>query len=105
MRFIAATLSFLFVMLVLGGAGMLWVFWTFGRGLPDYEQLANYDPPVVTRVHAGNGALLAEYAREKRLFMPVEAIPPQLIAAFCQPRIKAFTSISGLICGLWRGRL
>ena len=61
-------LSVLFLMLVIGFGGMLWVFWTYGRDLPDYEQLANYEPPVVTRVHAGNGALLAEYAREKRLF-------------------------------------
>ena len=96
MRFIAATLSFLFVMLVLGGAGILWVFWTFGRDLPDYEQLANYEPPVVTRVHAGNGALLAEYAREKRLFMPVEAIPPQLIAAFLSAEDKGFYTHFGI---------
>ena len=96
MRFIAATLSFLFLMLVLGGAGILWVFWTFGRDLPDYEQLANYEPPVVTRVHAGNGALLAEYAREKRLFMPVEAIPPQLIAAFLSAEDKGFYSHFGI---------
>ena len=34
---------------------------TYGRDLPDYQQLANYDPPVVTRIHAGDGALLAEY--------------------------------------------
>ena len=48
-------------------AMVLWVFWTYGRDLPDYQQLANYDPPVVTRIHAGDGALLAEYANEKRL--------------------------------------
>ena len=66
---------------MLAVAGILWVFWTYGKDLPDYQQLANYEPPVVTRIHAGNGALLAEYASEKRLFVPVEAIPPRLIHA------------------------
>ena len=42
-------------------------FWTYGKGLPDYQQLANYEPPVVTRVHAGNGALLAGYAVKEAL--------------------------------------
>ncbi len=83
-------LSVLFLMLVIGFGGMLWVFWTYGRDLPDYEQLANYEPPVVTRVHAGNGALLAEYAREKRLFVPVEAIPPRLIQAFLSAEDSGF---------------
>ena len=77
-------------MAMLGGAGILWIFWTYGKGLPDYQQLANYEPPVVTRVHAGNGALLAEYASEKRLFVPVEAIPSRLIQAFISAEDKAF---------------
>ena len=76
LRFISITLSLVFLMCMLAGAGILWVFWTYGKDLPDYQQLANYEPPVVTRIHAGNGALLAEYASEKRLFVPVEAIPP-----------------------------
>ncbi|MDC0993553.1 penicillin-binding protein, partial [Alphaproteobacteria bacterium] len=82
LRFISITLSFVFLMCMLAGIGILWVFWTYGKDLPDYQQLANYEPPVVTRIHAGNGALLAEYASEKRLFVPVEAIPPRLIHAF-----------------------
>ncbi|MDC1383309.1 penicillin-binding protein 1A [Candidatus Puniceispirillum sp.] len=89
-RFVSITLSLIFLMLLLVGAGILWVFWTYGKGLPDYQQLANYQPPVVTRVHAGNGALLAEYASEKRLFVPVEAIPPRLIQAFISAEDKAF---------------
>ena len=90
LRFIAISLSLVVLMMTLAGAGVLWVFWTYGKGLPDYQQLANYEPPVVTRVHAGNGALLAEYASEKRLFVPVEAIPPRLIQAFISAEDKAF---------------
>lgn len=78
------------------GAGILWVFWTYGKDLPDYQQLANYEPPVVTRIHAGNGALLAEYASEKRLFVPVEAIPPRLIHAFISAEDKAFYNHFGI---------
>ena len=90
LRLISITLSLIVLAVMLAGAGVLWIFWTYGKGLPDYQQLANYEPPVVTRVHAGNGALLAEYASEKRLFVPVEAIPPRLIQAFISAEDKAF---------------
>ena len=73
-----------------GIGGVLWVFWSFGRDLPDYAKLADYEPPVVTRIHAGDGALLAEYATQKRLFMPTQAMPPDLIAAFLSAEDKSF---------------
>ncbi len=95
-RFISIALSLVVLILMLVGAGVLWVFWTYGKGLPDYQQLANYEPPVVTRIHAGNGALLAEYAREKRLFVPVEAIPSRLVQAFISAEDKAFYSHFGV---------
>ena len=85
LRFLGVV-SVLFSLLFLGtigaGAGVLWIIWTYGKGLPDYHQLARYEPPVATRIHAGNGALIAEHATEKRVFMPVEAMPPRLIQAF-----------------------
>ena len=96
LRVVSFTLSFVFLLFLLGAGGVLWVFWTYGRDLPDYEQLANYEPPVVTRVHAGNGALLAEYASEKRLFIPVEAIPPRLIQAFLSAEDKGFYQHFGI---------
>ena len=65
--------------------------------LPDYQQLANYDPPVVTRIHAGDGALLAEYANEKRLFVPVGALPPQIVEAFVSAEDKGFYQHLGSI--------
>ncbi|MFQ5938541.1 MAG: hypothetical protein ACE5KL_00520 [Alphaproteobacteria bacterium] len=55
-------LVFLMTLAVVGIAGIVYVLWTFGRDLPDYRQLATYEPPTVTRVHAGDGRLLAEYA-------------------------------------------
>jgi penicillin-binding protein 1A len=72
----------------IGGAG--YIFYKFGRGLPDYKQLANYQPPVMTRVHAGDGRLLAEYAEQKRIFVPKKAMPRQVIQAFLSAEDKNF---------------
>ncbi len=84
----------LFSLALLGGGaavgGVIWLFWEYGRDLPEYGQLAQYDPPVMTRVHAGNGALLAEYATERRVFVPVTEIPQPLIAAFLSAEDKDF---------------
>ena len=70
--------------------GAIWVFWEYGRDLPDYRQLANYSPPVTTRVHAGDGSLMAEYAVERRVFVPVTAMPRQVINAFISAEDKNF---------------
>ena len=64
--------------------------------LPDYRVLKDYQPPVTTRVHAADGALLAEYARERRLFQPVETIPPLLVEAFLSAEDKNFFSHTGI---------
>ncbi|MEL0196305.1 MAG: penicillin-binding protein 1A [Rhodobiaceae bacterium] len=93
---VSVLFSLLFLGLVAATAGILWIFWTYGKELPDYHQLARYEPPVATRIHAGNGALIAEHAREKRVFMPVEAMPPRLIQAFLSAEDKAFYSHFGI---------
>lgn len=98
-RFVGAVtvlVSLLFLGIVAATAAVLWVFWTYGKDLPDYYQLAKYEPPVATRIHAGNGALIAEHATEKRVFMPVEAMPPRLIQAFLSAEDKAFYSHFGV---------
>lgn len=66
------------------------------RDLPNYEVLASYEPPVATRVHAGNGALMAEYAREKRLFLPIQAIPDRVKAAFISAEDQNFYTHPGV---------
>ena len=85
----------LFGALLLAGAGLFGL-WHFSRGLPDYRQLATYDPPVMTRLHAGDGTLMAEFARERRLFVPVEAIPQRVIEAFLSAEDKTFYSHPGI---------
>ena len=64
--------------------------------LPDYTVLKDYQPPVTTRVHAADGTLLAEYARERRLFQPIETIPPLIINAFISAEDKDFYTHSGI---------
>ena len=76
--------------LMVAGGGLIWVFWNWGRDLPDYRQLATYEPAVATRIHAGNGALLAEFASQKRVFVPVKSMPPQLVNAFLSAEDKSF---------------
>ncbi|MEE8334676.1 MAG: transglycosylase domain-containing protein, partial [Alphaproteobacteria bacterium] len=89
-------IAILLVAAVGGAAAGVAVFWHFGRGLPDYQQLAEYQPPMVTRVHAGDGRLLAEFAREKRVFVPIDAIPKLLIKAVLSAEDKNFYSHPGV---------
>lgn len=93
-------LKILIVLVILAGlagagtAGL--AVWYFGRDLPDYEQLANYQPPIVTRVYAGDGRLMAEYATEKRVFIPIKAMPPLVIHAFLAAEDKNFYTHPGV---------
>jgi penicillin-binding protein 1A len=70
--------------------------WYFGRDLPDYRALLNYQPPIVTRIHAGDGRLLAEYATEKRIFVPITAMPPLVTNAFVAAEDRNFYTHSGI---------
>jgi penicillin-binding protein 1A len=81
---------------VLGAAFAGLAYWHFSRDLPDYQQLAAYQPPIVTRVHAGDGRLLAEYATERRVFVPVAAMPPLVIHAFLAAEDKNFYTHPGV---------
>ena len=54
-------------------------FWYFSIGLPDYKKLSDYQPPISSRVYSSDGKLVAEYAIEKRLFVPYESIPEIVI--------------------------
>jgi penicillin-binding protein 1A len=66
------------------------------KDLPDYEVLAKYSPPVTTRVHADDGSLIAEYAHERRLFLPIQAIPDRVKAAFLSAEDKNFYQHNGV---------
>jgi penicillin-binding protein 1A len=84
------------VLFVAGSAGAAYVLWKSSQDLPDYESLAKYEPPVMTRIHAHNGALIAEYARERRIFVPINTIPKRVIAAFLSAEDRRFYEHGGV---------
>ena len=79
--------------------GLMFLFstlWYFSSDLPDYKILANYKPPISSRVHSGEGQLIAEYAIQKRLFIPYESIPQKVINSFLSAEDKNFFSHPGI---------
>jgi penicillin-binding protein 1A len=86
----------LLLVAIAGAAGAFYFVQRYGTDLPEYRQLASYSPPTVTRVYAGDGRLMQEYAEEKRVFVPVEAMPKRLIQAFLAAEDKNFYSHPGI---------
>src|SRR5436853_7473780 len=84
------------VVFLAGATAAAGLLWHFSRELPDYSQLQNYEPAVMTRVHAVDGSLLAEYARERRLYIPIQAVPKLVINAFIAAEDKNFYEHSGI---------
>ena len=93
MGWIFAGGTIIFLVCVTAVAGLLW---HFSKELPDYSQLQDYEPAVMTRVHASDGSLLAEYARERRLYIPIQAIPKGVVNAFLAAEDKNFYEHGGL---------
>ena len=80
-------------------AGLLFLFstlWYFSLDLPDYKILAKYKPPISSRVHSGEGNLIAEYALQKRLFIPYDSIPKEVVHSFLSAEDKNFFSHPGI---------
>ena len=96
MKTLGIVLGSIVLFAALAGGAIAFVFFHYGRDLPDHNQLAAYEPPVMTRVHAGDGRLLAEHAREKRLFVPLNAMPHRVIQAFLAAEDKAFYEHFGI---------
>ncbi len=91
------------VMALLGAAGVALYVVSISKDLPDYEVLAKYEPPVMTRVHSSDGQLMAEFARERRLYLPIQAVPDRVKAAFISAEDKNFYQHPGVdISGLAR---
>jgi len=88
---------------LLAAAGLAVYVTQLTKDLPDYEVLAKYEPPVTTRIHASDGALMAEFARERRLYLPIQAVPDRVKAAFLSSEDKNFYTHPGIdIMGLGR---
>jgi penicillin-binding protein 1A len=85
--------AIVFVVGVAAAAGLLW---HYSKSLPDYSQLQDYEPAVMTRVHAADGSLLAEYAHERRLYIPIQAVPKLVTNAFVAAEDKNFYEHGGI---------
>lgn len=81
--------------LLVAGAVAIYI-GSLAKDLPDYEVLANYEPPVTTRIHASDGSLMAEYAHERRLYLPIQAVPDRVKAAFLSAEDKNFYNHPGI---------
>ncbi len=77
-------------------AGVAWFIHDMSKDLPDYEVLNAYEPPVTSRIHSSDGELMAEYARERRLYLPIQAVPEMIKAAFLSAEDKNFYKHSGI---------
>ena len=95
-KILVVLFSTLFFLAIVAAAGVIGVFYHYGKDLPDYHQLAHYEPPVTTRVYAGDGSLVIEYAEQKRLYVPFNAIPQKVIHAFLSAEDKNFYEHSGV---------
>jgi penicillin-binding protein 1A len=84
------------VVFLVGIAAVAGLIWHYSKDLPDYSQLQDYEPPVMTRVHASDGALLGEYSKERRLYLPIQAVPKLVINAFLAAEDKSFYEHGGI---------
>jgi penicillin-binding protein 1A len=98
-RFILSFLGGIFTTLTMGLAMVALsigaVFWIYGRDLPSHESLAQYTPPTISRIYSGQGRLIDEFAKERRLFAPAESIPDLVKEAFISAEDKNFYTHEG----------
>ena len=96
LNFFKILLAFATAALIVGTGTVAGLFWHFSHGLPDHKQLADYQPATVSRLYASDGRLLAEYAREKRVFVPVAAMPKRVLQAFVAAEDQRFFTHPGV---------
>ncbi|KZY02999.1 MULTISPECIES: penicillin-binding protein 1A [unclassified Sulfitobacter] len=99
LRFILSFLGGIFTTVTMGIAMVALtigaVFWMYGRDLPSHESLAQYTPPTISRIYSGQGRLIDEFAKERRLFAPAETIPDLVKQAFISAEDKNFYQHEG----------
>lgn len=94
-RILAFLFSLLSIGIVIGLGAVAGVVWYFSRDLPSFESLAEYHPPLITRVYARDGRPIAEYLKERRIFVPVDEVPPLVKNAFIAAEDRTFYSHPG----------
>ncbi len=93
--FFGSIFSWLTLAAIMGGLTIGAIFWMYGRGLPSTEQLENYQPPTISRIYSGQGRLMDEFARERRLYTPAAEVPALVKQAFISAEDKNFYTHKG----------
>ena len=88
--FLLLSISLLIVIVIFS------ILWTFSNNIPDYKFLKNYKPPVSSKMYSGNGDLVADFSKEKRIFVPYSAIPSNVVNAFLSAEDKNFFTHPGV---------
>ena len=96
LRFLGICFSLGSGLFLVGVIAALTLYMKFAEDLQDHSELATYEPPVMTRVHAADGSILVEYSRERRLYLPIQSIPDLLKAAFISAEDKNFRNHIGV---------
>jgi len=96
LNFLNFALKFIIIFIVIVVFFTFSTLWYFSVGLPDYKKLSNYQPPISSRVYSNDRKLIAEYAIEKRLFIPYDSIPEKVIHSFLSAEDKNFFSHPGI---------
>lgn len=94
--FFTLLFTLIFLAIFAGSIGIFYVIFYYSNDLPDYKQLTNYSPPTITRLYASDGKLVEEYAKEKRLFVPIQAIPKKIVYAFIAAEDQNFYHHPGI---------
>ncbi len=95
-KFLRNIFIFITSFILLSGFLILSILWTYSNDLPDYKFLKNYKPPVSSKVYSGNGELVADFSQEKRVFVPFNSIPKNVINAFLSAEDKNFFKHPGV---------
>jgi len=96
LRFMGFMFAASMILFIAVAGAVAFVLWKVSQELPDYEVLAKYEPPVMTRIHANDGRLIAEFSRERRIYVPITAIPKRVTEAFISAEDKNFYQHGGL---------
>jgi len=96
LRIFLALIALGFLGAIAAGGVVAFAFYHYGKDLPDHRMLVDYEPPVATRVYAGDGSLMAEFALENRVFVPIEAMPDVVRQAFLAAEDQNFYEHRGI---------
>ena len=96
LNFLGFAFATFVLVFIAASAGAGFLLWQASRDLPDYESLSRYEPPVMTRIHAHDGSLISEFARERRIFVPINIIPKRVLGAFLSAEDRRFYEHGGI---------